>query len=384
MAKQKDENEVRRKAAHAAYLSVEEQMTQTEIGDILGVKQAEVSRLLKDAKDKAKYHFIRTSLQLGDDLDPKDFSAIKPAEKDRLRKYLYDKSLAAGDGVPLEEVYVHNSGSAKEKSDRLKRFAENSANDLVKLISDSVALCGVSWGRTVSETVAAVCNLKPESRENIRFVPVAGERWNDPEVGISPSVAAAKLAESFKMKSEVLSLRGIPARIPKALDKEAKTIREFLKNSTAFEELFVGTPDGKPCLMDEMQCFITSVGDTASADSENDPWFKETMNAEGMESPDELRQIAIGNMAGVWFHKSEDNARAIEAINGRWLGINDQQIRNCAKRGASKQEKSPGVIILAVGEAKAEVVLRALGRVNHLFIDQLLANAILDGMPAAN
>ncbi|MBS0260899.1 MAG: hypothetical protein JSS02_02995, partial [Planctomycetes bacterium] len=69
----------------------------------------------------------------------------------------------------------------------------------------------------------------------------------------------------------------------------------------------------------------------------------------------------------------------VERINAQWTGIQRDQIARCAERARINPQHN-GVIVLAIGKAKAEAVIEAVNQslVNHLLIDQDLADALID------
>lgn len=65
-----------------------------------------------------------------------------------------------------------------------------------------------------------------------------------------------------------------------------------------------------------------------------------------------------------------------ERFQSRWMGVTERHIRACADR--RRAGKGVGVVVLAVGRSRAEVVLECIrrGLVNHLFADYSLLEAI--------
>jgi hypothetical protein len=71
----------------------------------------------------------------------------------------------------------------------------------------------------------------------------------------------------------------------------------------------------------------------------------------------------------------------VKRINTQWTGIQREHVARCAER-ARASEGTPGVIVLAIGRAKAEAVIEAVNQslVNHLLIDQDLADALVEDL----
>jgi DNA-binding transcriptional regulator LsrR (DeoR family) len=67
----------------------------------------------------------------------------------------------------------------------------------------------------------------------------------------------------------------------------------------------------------------------------------------------------------------------VRGINDRWAGVRLEHLARCA-RAATGGAGRAGVIVLAVGRSKAEVVLECVrgGLVNELIVDHDLAQAL--------
>jgi DNA-binding transcriptional regulator LsrR (DeoR family) len=285
-----------------------------------------------------------------------------------LRRKLND---AARDnrGVPVKHVRVVSCSGRLSRAERFLAFGQQAASYVVPLIKQA-RTCAVAWGRTVNCVVEAVPKQSTPS-PTLRFMPISGEPINHTDTGVSPSTAAKKLAQAFGCDEHCLSLQGVAARIPKEFDASAKTIRRFVNMCRAYEEIF----GGKDPLIDNVDLIVSGIGDIDSSTS--DPWFRETAECEGI---NDLSQIAAGNVGGVWIPKdprSTAQSRRIAQVNQRWLGIQREHFENCARRG-DRRDGGPGVVVLALEPAKAAIVLRAMGMVNHLIIEHDLAEAILN------
>jgi DNA-binding transcriptional regulator LsrR (DeoR family) len=80
----------------------------------------------------------------------------------------------------------------------------------------------------------------------------------------------------------------------------------------------------------------------------------------------------------VWLASDKKGAaERVGKINSRWLGIQWSHFDKCSERAARGEAATPGVIVVAVGAKKANVVKRALGVINHLVIDTELATTLL-------
>ena len=349
--------------------------SQKKIAESLAMSQPKVSRHLKLARELG---YVVDELRLPPGHTPASLgvSAIKSADLDRLEKYIREAS-ARSRGVTPTELEVLHSGDDEEK--RLEKFGNAAARRVIPLLRErdngknKVRICAVSGGRTVECLVSAMERCPIKEKANIEFLPVAGERWSRTQhVGISPSDATQRLTDLFvKDKAEnslpALSLKGLPTRIPPDLDKTV--IEKFLNSAEAYREIFTGS-EGEKAKIELVDAMITSIGGRP----EDDPWVQEMLQSEGL-TLDELKQHAAGNLAGVLFPKDPTDETETNRINEHWCGMAEKHIRECSVRAHA--EKRPGVIVLAMGKEKAKIVPRALGLINHLFIDHILAEEIL-------
>jgi hypothetical protein len=256
----------------------------------------------------------------------------------------------------------------------LQRFGRAAAGRIVGLLQKAQT-AAVAWGRTILNVVEGVESLPrrgPKSDRNEKkphtFLASSGEPFSHPVQDHSASTAVARLARWFGC-SELFTLRGVPLRIPPGMAGEEGIIRRFVNHYKDYGRIF-GSHGAVP-LIGNIDAFLTGVGDTAS--SKEDTWFTETVDTESLSNLDE---IAIGNIGGIWLpHEDGNQEEVINKLNSRWLGIQLHQIERCADR--KTDQDGPGVIVVAAGREKASIVRRTLPYVNHLLIDQFLADAML-------
>jgi DNA-binding transcriptional regulator LsrR (DeoR family) len=346
-----------------------------------GKSEAEISRLLGQSATTTNRDKARAFEQNLIDSFKKYVCIFPPefTEKDRYRVINYAfknyepvlnflRGLGKNSsGVELKSLQVLFPGDESlSDEDRIKLFGKMPGDTLIELI-ENCSICATVWGRTVKSTINGLEDYKVPNRPEMTVIPVSGEPVNFRDKGLSgtASQSAATLAKLFGCEAKCLSLQGLPARIPIKFDAQASTIRDFVGVSEAYKNIFLKNDP----LIKKLDAVITGAGDVTS--SANDPWFQETQSAEGYH----LGAITVGNIAGVWIENDLSVRDQVEAINKRWLGIQREDIMKCAKRA------SPGVIMLAIGRQKAEIVMKSMGMVNHLFIDNTLAGAIFDKAP---
>jgi DNA-binding transcriptional regulator LsrR (DeoR family) len=309
-------------------------------------------------------------------------------EKLALVKKRLNALAEANKGLHLTDVFVVYSGPEGGKAeDRLALFGRNCATRVAALLKN-VETCAVAWGRTIESVVSGIKAFGPPSpNHKMQFMPLSGEPINYPAPGMSSSAAAEILAAAFQPKglepskgsvthyNRAFSLRGVGVRIPKTSQQDAEAIRRFVMHCNDYREIF-REPE-RP--ISKVGAIITGLGDANT--SENDPWFSETLDAEGLrDHPEKLRDMAIGNIGGVWFAKTKDYEMEVQAMNDRWLGIKKEDFDNCVRLASGGgNPKHPGVIVVAIGKTKKRIVERVAGMANYFVIDTTLADAIIEG-----
>ncbi|MDA1214889.1 MAG: hypothetical protein O2955_20495 [Planctomycetota bacterium] len=279
------------------------------------------------------------------------------------------KVLAARNRGPApNRIHVVYSGEKEDVDVRLERFGPVAGEIVARIINRPTITTMVAWGRTIGRVVDNVqIHVHKQDGAGKTFAPISGEPLNNPDNGVSASDAAEKLEIAFGGEQKKLSLRGVAVRIPNKTGIDAAMIRTFYEASRSYSTIF-----GKNGLIETADVILSGVGDATS--SKEDPWFLEAQELEELEGQ-ELDKMTIGNIGGVWFAKAgaEDD---VAEMNERSLGMQHRHIQDCCLRETSKPDPG-GVVVMAVGKMKANVVARALGLVNHLIIDHTLAEELL-------
>ena len=338
--------------------------------------QSEVSRLLKHAREKG---WMKPALYLPDQPEVLQEVAVKAYENLPKLRQVLDDTRNQNNGQPFSNVHVVYSGDSDNESERIGRFGRNCADYLIHHLVNAKT-CAVAWGRTIQSVVTGIEGRLPAPSENrssqgdekpVKFMPLCGEPLNFVPQGVSSSTAAERLGDAFGLKSK--TLRGIGVRIPLRLEMHSQAIIEYLRTSQDYSAIF-----GERGLINRVDAIVSGLGDAQT--SSTDPWFSETTQAEDL-SAEDMAQLAVGNLAGVWFARDpddKDQLRRVDELNKRWLGIGKAHLESCARRAAGGGTKErPGVIVVAVGSSKKDIVLRAAGLINHLVIDHTLADALV-------
>lgn len=348
-----------RKALAAAHLA-SEGANQEQIRRHLGLAhQPEVSRLLSLARERKWLSWRIDWAATG--LSPGDVDAIKGMGF-RLKDELHERLSALGRdraGIPLKSLSIVHGGGDLGEPATYETYGAAAAGYLRPLIARAGTIA-VAWGRTISSVVNSLA--KERAYPEKLFVPVSGEPLNYNGSGLSPSVLTEQLADIFGSR-ERLSLRGVPARIPKDLARQEAAIRRFVGQCRDYRRIFGGT---RP-LIEHVDMIVSGIGDTTT--SRNDPWLLEIQEMEGLKN---LRAMSAGNIGGVWWLPQERSDRKrISELNRRGLGIQQAHFEACARRGHANQ--GAGVVVLAVEPEKANIIRLSMGMVNHLIISEPLA-----------
>ena len=361
----------------AAYLYGAQGMPQKKIKDKLHRTAGHISKLLAEGKKKGWWQ-IRCLIpeETRREIEREIFCGDKVSEK-----LQQDASLGVD---KVSEIRIFDSGSKatdeKGYEVRLDRFGRLMAEPLWKLLGEG-KIVAVSWGKTIAKSIPEfrrVFQKPPREKDPIQFIPVCGDLLEYSEVKFTSSSLVAELHEVFNGKSgEVISLGGLVARIP-CKQPERDIVRNFFREHiSGCRRVFEGErakrgKRGREALIKQVDTILTSCG-TASPDS-NDLVLVETTMAI-RKTREELNALTIGNIGGFFLPRpglKKSESKVVKEINDQWTGIRKEHFELCANRG------SPGVVLLAIGKAKAEIVCECvrLGLVNHLIIDHDLAEEL--------
>ena len=365
----------------AAALLYSQGYSQNDIAEELGKNQPNISKLLKQAKAEG----LLTHQFNGETLSPEVLQAVNArTSHGALNNKLQALAPNAVDG-PYVRVFPSGSRlTTPEKwDDRITRFGFAAGDYAMELMSRATVV-GVSWGRTITGLILGMEKflLKPSrTKTDLVFVPVCGEPLGYAEALNSSSRLAGKLGYLMNgPRNKTLSLTAVPAFIPQDFGKrESDVMYKLFHRIEAYNKIFQSTDSvGHPHtpLIERLDALITGVGQDNPLGYLHD----ELIRTSGVSEMD-LRNLVLGDISGILIRKPELRESAkkkVMDINNRWTGIKRLHLEQCAKRGS--KDGPPGVIVVAIGRNKAEFVYQAIkeGLINHLLIDQDLANALKD------
>jgi hypothetical protein len=291
----------------------------------------------------------------------------------------------AGISEQFLQLRVFAGGPSNEPDNILETFVLQAAPFLRTLLTEPpLTNVGVGWGWTVFQTVRIFeRDGRPtdsnkeikQGKRPIQFIPTCGEQLSDRRATMSSTGIAYHLDWYINSDDEHrgghhLSLRGVPARIPDDTPpKIVGAIREFiLRRSEGWRRIF----SGKDPLAENLDAIITSLA---------------PIKQKGRRFPDELVSVARINrkelgrrveydIGGVLVPRN-DGDELVARWNNFWTGIKLDHYKKCSSNAC--RSRSPGVVVLAVGENKGKVLLDAVrnGYVNTIVIDETLGDSLL-------
>lgn len=362
--------------------------TQADIARTLQLSQAAVSRILSNSPylDKqVRYRFRQDGLS-DQDMEAVLKRALVKQLAPRLDKLASENGHPRGPVLGVISTGENNGRSAQEGTQTFTAFTRQAAPHVrALLMRDAVRTCGVAWGYMLWDLTVALRALgapRPWRRYPIQFIPLTGDplqHREDYPPNLTSSNIAAELAEIANPEDAKRApwLGIVPAFVPwKFQGAEIDVIEELVRMASDYEEIF-RSGEG-PALADNLDVILTSVG---PADKPLGFGLGRLLRSIGDEKLDALKEQIHGDIGGVLLPKKEAPSELVEEIRKRWKGMEIRHLQKCAQEGFKKDDAAsgrPGVVVLAMGRDRAEVILHAVerGLVNHLLIDTQLETAL--------
>jgi DNA-binding transcriptional regulator LsrR (DeoR family) len=332
------------------------------IGDQLGISIATVARMVDKAEAAGWLHLTFTP-------PPNYRNAIWELVQ---VKELGDRILAAfqAPGSVLHSVSVYPSGASEE---RTHGYMASHLSYYLEQTLPRQGLVGCNWGPSLCRIVEA---LTPRDRRpELEFVPLFGRLGiprNAPNHADSIRWDASRIAKEFatrfgsRMPPMTLSFRAfIPERF--GVGDHAAVITDYVQDDQSYQDVF--GPQGSVHLLSTI---ITGLGSRQGA------WrrFRAWIGDEKTELPDAI----VGDLAQHFVTAAGvagEVTSAVQSLNQRVVGFAPHHLIRLAARSANRP--GLGVIAVAEGQLKAGIAAAAIrsGAVNHLFVDEELAHALL-------
>ena len=345
-----------------AVLAAEHMMPQADIAELMNLSTTRVNKAVKEAmRDGLIVKRLEVTEKMPEEsrLAANNLRKITPL-KEALRAL---EPLGQGKREPcLQELYVFDSGETSQDYDEpVRRFAHPTAAYLSRLlIKSEVKHIGISWGvalLSLVDVLRVTLSNHPRRADPVICIPIAG---SPPEVEEYNKMSSAHLAGALSQilngSAQAASAFSVGGWIPAEFsDPDHAVIRKFCFTSPSYEKAF---RDGGA--VHKLDCVLTSVGAVGVPKDFESPWLKAAVKASQL-SLSEFRALTAGNISGCFLPVPglDDRGRKVlESVNERWLGIQLEHLQKCA--AAAVRKRSPGVVVLAIGEGKAEVVLEAI------------------------
>ncbi len=356
---------------------------QNAIGSALRIPQPKVSRLLKIAQERGWLEPRPPELKLGEIPEALYATAQRYFSPPELSRTIQDH---APDGHRCNICVLHPErelfwlAAAGKVADILRR----------------AQVVGVTWGHTIKCIADQLVLTRPDTSVSTpSFIPLCGEPVfviNKGDPHISSSLLAAQLnrlsSETTDAKASP-SLAGVPAYISSRFSTgRSGRVLDFVREVPGYRQIF-GDPI-QPGLgrAEDMDTVLTSIGSVGSwepgAARETGSFLEERVHQEEDLTEEHLGRLAFGDLGGILIPRPDlrdADRREVERLNKGWVGLTIDHLRSCASKADSG--KAPGVIVVAYGAAKAEMVSEVikLGLGSEFIVDEGLAEKLTAIIP---
>jgi len=296
-----------------AYMYYDENMTQQEIADKLGVSRPSVSRLLQKARQSG---IVEIKINYGG-----SFAKLEDALEKKFN---------------LREAII----TPYEDSENVKEFlAEAAANYLTRTIKDG-DIVGVSWGTTL----ALIPKYIQEASRNVTFVPLVGG-VGQIKLDIHSNTISINLAKAFNGKGQLL-------HAPVVVD--SVKVKETLISDTSISEILK--------LASKSNIAVIGIGSPLALNS--------TIRQTGYYTDKELQELkevkAVSDLCCIFL--DSDGSVCPAELNQRVIGISIEKLKAipnvvAVAGGKDKQEailaalKGGYINVLVTDEKTAEFLL---------------------------
>jgi len=367
---------IEKRARFAAYLSATHNMSQAEIGRVLGgLSQPHVSRLLAHAT-KTGYLVVEHRFRMEKVAEDEQRELAALLTPSTLSQALTTFCTRHDKPVPGLGVFESGRGTTDgAMALRRKRFGKTAAGRVIELLGGQ-RIAGVAWGRTLRCVVEGIetSHLPLSAMTDVEFVPVCAELLMNQQRETSANRLAEALTRTFHPKGrDVQQLTGFPAYVAGHYDDMMqKAAWRLIRDTPNYESIL----SGPEAFVSRMNILLTSVGyaEALVRGGHND------LLRAGRIDPIKLQGLVVGDLGGLLIPRPSLNASQsalVDELNEMWTGISLKQVSEIAARAHCNADTS-GVVVLALRAERAGTLLELvrLGLANHLIIDQDVADAL--------
>jgi DNA-binding transcriptional regulator LsrR (DeoR family) len=286
-----------------------------------------------------------------------------------------------------------NAESERESlPENVERIGLYAARRLSETLDSGSHVVGVNWGWSVRQCMV---NLRPSHpNPSLRFIPIVGNLSldeNDPHFEEAIECSSNRLAQTAASAFEAPRAPRLstPAYIPRRFHddpRRLRAIRDFIEGDVSYRRIF-GERDeageSHPGLIEQVDTLVTGL---TSLDVETLPTYRPNLI-----TPEDIpvlqRAGVVGDLALHLIVSEDASADAgkasperelVSRINDLIVGASPADFIRVAAKTRSGETRGLGVVVLAVGPWKAEILATAirLGAVNELITDLETALAI--------
>ncbi len=340
-----------------AKLRAENNLSQVEIAQRLGLSQGYVSKLLTELTDQkiiARVTVVAASFR----------------ESPRWQQMLDLFENGAAARAALQALSPYRSRFrlelARPDVNEADGFARAAA-PLVHQLLLGVTRLGISCGTTIAAINRELSPLLPTLKNRLHVVPIVGEPTHLSNVDQSAENSATNMAEALRAALGTSNgaepvLRGVAAYIPRQRRGE---IMEFFHSVPGYRVIFgCDQQHAEPPEIDRLDCVITGAGIVSSANPKlRGTLIKERLAQENLQaneqklSPATLERLVYGDLAGILIPRPKldrSGSNLVRSLNEGLTGLRRAHLERICQLadGAS----SPGVILIAYGQQKIELI----------------------------
>jgi len=290
-------------------------------------------------------------------------------------------------------------------------FAMAAAGCVARLLQRA-KFVGVMWGRTIQRLVSRIGEHRElfdqAGRREALCIPLCGDPVRLMNLGLakySASHLAAQLAQAINPDPERQSnqpcLVGVPAYLPRRLflrqgSGAAANWEAFVAEIPGYREIF--GPNGEQPWVERLDMILSGAGiiaqqtrpgarrvagEPTAAHEETGDFILERVKQEAQEkeglSEATLARLVYGDIGGWLIEKHDLRAaerRLVESLNQGWTGVKGVHFARVARN--AEPDGAPGIILVAAGASKAEMVVELVKRgfVNEILIDSNLSSRL--------
>ena len=350
-------------------------ISQAKIAETLEQTQSSVSRLIKEAE---KEKLIEIRRYFNDEyLSDKDRAVLEKRLAPDDFEEAIDAWIQFGGVDDRPKIRIYPSGSTDTSraawAERLSAFSRLSAPYFLTLLQqEDVKNLGVSWGKQLWVMLQHIKNHSVKKRTDLRTVPLCPELNAKVNIKYSSSFLSQEFDDIFQDDNddeERLSLGGVPALLTNT-SMAKNFLAQYAQGNTPYAQVF-----GKEGLAHSLDAIVTSVGPFQEPYGTSFRVFREASKM----SKEKISKLVIGDIGGILmptWNQTQAQEKSFLELRKLWTGVQLDDLKNVSDRARGRRK--PGVVVIAIGAAKARVCLEATRYgASHLLIDDDLAQEIV-------